>query len=346
MEQQHQPPVEPPPTTPVPNRVLPYILGQYEIKASRAELVVLALVSLVVVGQLARLVWKLWRMGAFITRQQEQEDVRETEKRKVAIVLPFEPMPKSWTAGDALDDFAMLTSGIDGNGEPTFRIRLRRRSSWGGSGRPVHVQVDTNDGGRRKSAGGPLGTIQDGDEDGNEDGEGGSGQNLLSHLGAGSDPEAGHDALVDVGSLGPEPATPTMLPLSSVTEASEINGRRGADDDVTELRPWGQETRLEQAATSEMEKSRSRSPRSPRVLAADQAAMMGALLNAEKDQDVDWKAERPSPVVVGAEVDVPSLTLGFEDPLGVNRLVGLSETDEKNDEGVELEVRDGERRDV
>lgn len=326
-QQPIEPPPPPPATTPQPQpqpratRVLPYILTKHEIKATRAELVALALCVLIVVGQLCRIVWSLWRRGAFVTtqqqeQQQQQEEVTEKRNKEVAIVLPVEP-DQATPADILLESLAVLASSSagDGDGGPTLRFRLRRRSSWGG--RPGHVRLDNSDTQDRRRSAGPLGGLQEGggDEGGDDD----------AREGEGSGAAAGHDALAaaleGLGSLGPEPATPTLLPLS-VAGASDSNGVSGDDEEITE-------------------------PRSPRVLAADQAAMMGALLNAQEDQEVDWKAERPSPVV-GAEVDVPSLAIGFEDPLGVNRLAGSSDADEDEEgyEAVELEARDGGRRDV
>lgn len=317
------------PSPPTPTPALPFLLlSKIALDASRTEILVLASGVLFLASQVCLLVWVLRRTtGGYAAP-------REKEHRKVAIVLPAGADPLSRATADAHDDFAVSTNS-DSNGKDESTLRVRRVSSWGG--RPAHFGSHGPQG-RRKSAG-LLGKRQDSDDDGDDGEEGQTGaQTSLSS--PGPEPPASRGALTalgDMGRMAAELATPAMLPLP------RLGGGQGVEDaEDTELREfgapraWGGLDIL--AAASSIEKPRS--PRSPRVLAADQAAMMDALYT-----EGDWKADA-SPPAVGAEVDAPALAFGFEDPLGVNRLVDLPGKEEEGHEAVELEARDGGRRDV
>lgn len=295
------------PTTPVPTPS--FLLSKNALDASRTEILVLASGILFLASQVCLLVWILRRTSAA---------PHEKDQRKVAIILPDETEPLSPDTADALDDVAIPTMASGSDGKDESILRLRRRSSWGGRS----AQTGPHDPeGRRKSAGW-LSKVEDSDDDNDEEEEKAGAQTLLSsHPGP-----------------GPEPATPTTPPLSSTSggEGNGISGGRAEDTELKELdaqSAWGEPGLLE-AVTPSIEKPLS--PRSPRVLAADQAAIIDALC-AEGDV--------PSPTV-GAEVDAPALAFGFDDPLGVNRLVGLPKKNEQDHKAVELEWRDEERRNV
>lgn len=290
---------------------LPFFLSKNALEASRTEILVLASGILFLASQVCLLVWILRHGGSAPPKK---------DQRKVAIVLPDETRPLSPDTAEALDDFARvaIASGSDGKDDST--LRLRHSSSWGGRSAPLGSQDPQE---RRRSAGW-LGKVQDSDDDSDDEEEGKAGpQNSLSSH---PDPD-------------PEPATPSMLPLSS-TSSDEGNGISGGIAEDTELSQfdaqpaWGGGPDLLDAVTKSIEKPPS--PRSPRVLAADQAAIIDALCS---------EGDPPSPVV-GAELDAPALTFGFEDPLGANRLVDLPEKDKQDHEAVELEWRNRERRDM
>lgn len=302
----HQPPA-PPSSTPA----LPFFLSKNALDASRTEILVLASGVLFLASQVFLLVWILRRGGAAPPRK---------DQRKVAIVLPDEGKPFSPDTAEVLDDFARVAIASGSSGKEDSPLRLRHSSSWGGRS----ALLGSHDSQERRRSAGWLGKMQDSDDDDDND-EAEEKAGAQNSLGSHPDPD-------------PEPVTPTTLPLSR-TSGDEGNGISGGGAEDTELREfdaqpaWGGGPGLLEAVTPSIEKPPS--PRSPRVLAADQAAIIDALC-AEGDL--------PSPVV-GAEVDAPALAFGFEDPLGVNRLVDLPEKNEQGHEAVELEWRDGERRD-
>jgi hypothetical protein len=223
--------------------------------------------------------------------------------------------------------------------------RRRRRSSWGGRpARPdgAHDDDDARGGARRKSAGGLL--IDQAQEGSDDDGGGDDGQEGKRRtLGVGP---PGHDTLAslgDIGRMAAELSIPTLPPRPRLGSSS--GGGAGGDDeggredtghtDVEE--ELGARRAGEEEGGVWVDKKPRGSPRSPRVLAADQAAMMDALLVGDPSKADDGDAPSSSPVA-GAEVDAPALAFGFEDPLGANRLVeDLPGRDQEGREEVELE---------
>ncbi|KAK7702077.1 hypothetical protein SLS64_009938 [Diaporthe eres] len=319
----HAPPV------PAPAPALSLLLSKEALDASRTEILVLASVILFLASQVCLLVWILRRTGAAPTGA----PLKKEQQRKVAIVLPpgTEPSPPTTTDthGDATGN---------SNGDGASHIRLRRSSSWGG--RSSYLGPLPR--GRRKSAGSRLKAgDSDDDDDGNheDETEKKGAQTSLSSPGPEAEPEAGHAALTsfeDVGRVAAALAMPAALPLYSGGGGG--GNHEGAED--TELRDFDPRRAWGEAGLLGASIEKPRSPRSPRVLAADQAAMMGALY-AEEGEERDWKAAAPSPV--GAvERDPLSLASGFDDPLGVNKLVALPRESDEAAEGVELELRGGE----
>lgn len=300
------------PPAPTSTSAFPFLLSKNALEASRTEILVLASGILFLASQVCLLVWMLRRTGAAPPRK---------DQRKVAIILPAETEDPSPGTDDALEDVAIPTIASGSDDKHDSPLRLRHSSSWGGRS----ALPSSHDPQERRRSAGWLSKAQDSDDDDEHDEEEGKvgAQTLLSSC----------------LSLGSKLATPTTLQLSS-TIGDESNGINDGGAEDTELREfnaqpaWGGEPGLPEAVTPPIEKPPS--PRSPRVLAADQAAIIDALC-AEGDP--------PSPVA-GAEVDAPALAFGFEDPLGVNRLVDLPQKDEQGHEAVELEWRDGERRDV
>lgn len=317
---------------PTPTPALSLLLSEKALEATRTEILVLASGILFLASPVFLLVWILCRVGG-------KPAVPEKEERKVSIVLPTETEPQApATDDDAHSERVNATgnSNVDSN-EDTLLLRLRRSSTWGGRS---SAQPGLRPRERRKSAG-TRRKVYASDDDGNEDdgySEKQRPQTSLSspgpELGEEPQPEIGHAALTAFGEMGRVAAalaTPAKLLLpSGGSEGSVDDGGAGA----TELREFDP-----QRASIEKPPS----PRSPRVLAADQAAMMDALC-AEEGEERDWKAAVPSPVG-GDRRDSLDLASGFDDPLGVNKLVGLPAKDEERPEVVELELRDGGSQD-
>lgn len=327
------------PPPPAPSAALSLLLSKKALDASRTEILVLASGILFLASQVCLLVWFLRRTGAAPTAPQKKEQ----QQRKVAIVLPPETEPFPPATADAHEDGtgASATGNSNSSGNDESLIRLRRSSSWGG--RSSHLGSIPR--GRRKSAGSRLAAHDSDDDDDNEEDEGEKqgAQTSLSSPGPEREPEhepepeTDHNALTaigDIGRMAAALATPAALPLPSSGVDSGGAGHEGAED--TELREFDPRRAWGEAGLLGSSIEKPRSPRSPRVLAADQAAMMDALC-AEEGEDGDWKVAAPSPVG-GVERDSFSLAPGFDDPLGVNRLVALPGK-EDSPEGIELESR-------
>lgn len=320
-----------------PAPAFPILLSKKALDASRTEILVLASGILFLASQVCLLVWILRRAGAATAAPHKKE------YRKVAIVLPPETEPFPPAIADAHEDgsSASATGNSNGNGNDECHVRLRRSSSWGGhSSHP-----GSRPPGRRKSAGSRLAAHNSGDDDGNEENEDGKkgAQTSLSSPGPEREPEpepeTDHEALIAIGDIGRVAAAlamPAALPLPSSGVDGGGGNHEGAEDtglrDFDPRRAWGEAGLL----GASIEKPRS--PRSPRVLAADQAAMMDALC-AERGEEGDSKAAAPSPVG-DIEGDLLSLAPGFDEPLGVNRLVAQPGEKEEVPEGIELESRE------
>lgn len=315
---------------PTPTPALSLLLSEKALEATRTEILVLASGILFLASPVFLLVWILFRVGA-------KPAVTEKEERTVSIVLPTETEPQAPATDDAAHSERVNATGNSNvNSNEDTLLRLRRSSTWGGRS----AQPGSRPRERRKSAGSRR-KAYDIDDDGNEDdgySEKQRPQTSLSspgpELGEEPQPEIGHAALTAFGEMGRVAAalaTPAKLLLpSGGSEGGVDDGGAGA----TELREFDP-----QRASIEKPPS----PRSPRVLAADQAAMMDALC-AEDGEDAGWKAAVPSPVG-GDRRDSLDLASGFDDPLGVNKLVGLPAKDEERLQEVELELRDGGSQD-
>lgn len=315
---------------PTPTPALSLLLSEKALEATRTEILVLASGILFLASPVFLLVWILCRVGG-------KPAVTEKEERKVSIVLPTETEPPApATDDDAHSERVNATgnSNVDSN-EDTL-LRLRRSSTWGGRSAQPGLRPRE----RRKSAGSRRKGYGNGDDDAKEDdylGNKGAQTSLSSpgpELGEEPQPEIGHAALTAFGEMGRVAAalaTPAKVLLpSGGSEGGADDGGAGA----TELREFDP-----QRASIEKPPS----PRSPRVLAADQAAMMDALC-AEEGEERDWKADAPSPVG-SAGRDSLDLALGFDDPLGANKLVNLPAKDGERPEEVELELRNGGSQD-
>lgn len=313
---------------PTPTPALSLLLSEKALEATRTEILVLASSILFLASPVFLLVWILWRAGG-------KPAVSEKEERRVSIVLPTETEPSAPATDDTKEESAKATGNSTSNGNEESFLRLRRSSTWGG--RSAHPGSRLR--GRPKSSGSrreAYGSDNDGKED-NEEGLQGP-QTSLSSPGLGPEPqpEVGHAALVAFGGMGRVAAalaTPATLLLPS-GGGEDGGGVLDEEDEATELREFD-------PRRASIEKPPS--PRSPRVLAADQAAMMDALC-AEDGEDADWKAAVPSPVG-GDRRDSLDLASGFDDPLGVNKLVGLPAKYEERPEVVELELRNGGSQD-
>lgn len=317
---------------PTPTPALSLLLSEKALEATRTEILVLASGILFLASPVFLLVWILCRVGG------QPAVTEKEEERKVSIVLPTETEPQApATDDDAHSERVNATgnSNVDSN-EDTLLLRLRRSSTWGGRS----AQPGSHPRERRKSAGSRR-KAYGSDDDGNEDdgySEKQRPQTSLSspgpELGEEPQPEIGYAALTAFGEMGRVAAalaTPAkVLLLSGGSEGGVDDGGAGP----TELREFDP-----QRASIEKPPS----PRSPRVLAADQAAMMDALCTEEGEQR-DWKAAAPSPVG-SAGRDSLDLALGFDDPLGANKLVDLPAKDEERPEEVELELRNGGSQD-
>lgn len=315
---------------PTPTPALSLLLSEKALEATRTEILVLATGILFLASPVFLLVWILCRVGG-------KSAVTEREERKVSIVSPTETEPQApATDDDAHSERVNATGNSNVNSNEDTLLRLRRSSTWGGRS----AQPGSRPRERRKSAGSRR-KAYDSDDDGNEDdgySEKQRPQTSLSspgpELGEEPQPEIGHAALTAFGEMGRVAAalaTPAKLLLPpGGSEGGVDDGGAGA----TELREFD-------PRRAPIEKPPS--PRSPRVLAADQAAMIDALC-AEDGEDADWKAAVPSPVGDDRR-DSLDLASGFDDPLGVNKLVGLPAKDEERPEEVELELRDGGSQD-
>lgn len=335
------------PSLPAPTPTLPLLLlSKTALEAGCTEIIVLASVVLFLASQVCLLVWVLRRAGG-ASPPADSAHKRE-EQRRVSIVLPAETEPSYPATDDTHGDGASaIGKGMDNNDST---LRLRRSSTWSGRA----TTPGSRPRGRRKSAGPRRKPFNDNYDDRNEedDAEKHGAQTSLSS--PGPEPELGPDfeleesraalaAFGDMGRVAAALATPATLSLHSGRGAVEESGDRddgGAGDTETggldPQRAWGEAGLLLGASIE-----KPRSPRSPRVLAADQAAMMDALC-AEEERE-DWKAAAPSPVG-GIGGDLPALASGFDDPLGVNRLVALPGGDDVEvPEEVELESRQGGR---
>lgn len=258
MEPTTETPAPPPPTP-----ALSVFFSQKALDASRTEILVLAAGVLFLASQVCLLVW-------LFSGRPRSAPARE-EKRKVFIFLPDEEKHSSPAAVDIHDD-----SIRTGNENKQSSLSLRRRSSWGGRS----AQPASDPWGRRKSAGSPRKLYDSDDDDGNEEDEGvrQGAQTSLSSPGPETEPEpeAGHVALAAIGDMSRMAAalaTPATLPPRPAGHEAEGGGSgRGTEDtELSEFNPrraWGE---ADPPASSIEE------PRSPRVLAADQAAMMDAL---------------------------------------------------------------------
>lgn len=342
-------PVEPTtqaPSPPAPTPAIPLLLSKTALETSRTELIVLASVVLFLASQVCLLVWVLRRVGGASPPAAPAH--KKEEQRKVSIILPAETEPSPPASDGTHGDGANATGKNNDHNDST--IRLRRSSTWSGRATTPGSHLR----GRRKSAGPRRKAFNDNHDDRNEedDAEKQGGQTSLSSPGPEPgpelelEPEEGRAALTAFRSMGRVAAalaTPVTLALHSGRDAVEGGGDRdGGGGGETETggqdpqRAWGEASLLLGAS---MEKPRS--PRSPRVLAVDQAVMMDALCAEEERQGL--KATVPSPVG-GIEGDPPALASGFDDPLGVNRLMALQgEDDGEGAEEVELESRTGVR---
>lgn len=339
----------PPPSTPT--AALSLLLSKKALDASRTEILVLASGVLFLASQVCLLVWILRRTGAAPATAPDKK-----EGRKVSIVLPAETIPSSPATDDAQNDDANATGDRNSDRINDSLVRLRRSSTWGG--RSSHPGSRPR--GRRKSAG-PRRKAYDHDNDGNEEDETEKqgAQTSLSSPGPEPEPEpqpepepseAGRAALAtafgDMIRVSAAQAAQGALSLrpgggEDVGAATGGGGGGAEDTELSELGPrraWGEASNILDAPVEKPP-----SPRSPRVLAADQAAMMDALYAEEGAEAGDSKAAAPSPVG-DVRRDSLELTSGFDDPLGVNRLVALPREDEEDGpEEVELELREGER---
>lgn len=292
-------PVGPTTQTPSASPSLPLFINKKTLETGRKEILVLALGILFLASQLCLAIW-YFTIPRAAPRKQEQ--------RTLAIILPAETTPFS-THIDTTND-------TNSNGDSL--LRLRRRSTWGG--RSAHPGPSPR--GRRKSASSRR-KAHDSDDDDDDEGAPATLSTLSS---PGLEPEGGRavrratEDMVMAAAL----ATPTtLLPLEpgggpQDTELEDFDSRRA----------WGEAGLL---AASIVKPS---SPRSPRVLAADQAAMMDAFC-----ADEDEQAAAPSPM--GLEEDLLALSSGFDDPLGVNRRAASPRIDEKGPATGETELQDG-----
>ncbi|KAK2605513.1 hypothetical protein N8I77_008346 [Diaporthe amygdali] len=290
-------PVEPNTQTPTASPSLPLSINKKTLETGRKEILVLALGILFLASQLCLAIW-YFTIPRAAPRKQEQ--------RTLAIILPAGTTPFS-THIDTTND-------ADSNGDSL--LCLRRRSTWGG--RSAHPGPSPR--GRRKSASSRR-KAHDSDDD-----DEGAPATLSTLSSPGPEPEGGRAmrrATEDM-AMAAALATPTtLLPLGpgggpQDTELEDFDSRRA----------WGEAGLL---AASIVKPS---SPRSPRVLAADQAAMMDAFC-----ADEDEEAAVPSPV--GLEEDVLALSSGFDDPLGANRRVASPRMDGKDPATGETELQDG-----
>lgn len=339
-------PVEPTtqvPSPPAPTPSLPLLLlSKTALEASCTELIVLASVVLFLASQVCLLVWVLRR--ARCASPPAVSAHKKEEQRKVSIILPAETEPSPPATDDTHGDGASATGKSMDNSDSI--LRLRRSSTWSGRA----TTPGSRPRGRRKSAGPRRKDFNDNYDDRNEEDDAeekqGAQTSLKLELKPDFEPKEGHGTLAafgDMGRVAAALATPATLPLhsgrGSVEEGGDRDGGGAGDKETGDLDPqraWAEASLLLGASIE-----KPRSPRSPRVLAADQAAMMDALC-AEEERE-GFKTAAPSPVG-GIEEDPPALPLGFNDPLGVNRLVALPGEDDGEDaEEIELESRKGGR---
>lgn len=337
------------PSPPAPTPSLPLLLlSKTALEASCTELIVLASVVLFLASQVCLLVWVLRRRAGGASPPAASAH-KEEAQRKVSIILPAETEPSPPATDDTHGDGAGATCKSMDNSDSI--LRLRRSSTW--SGRATVPGSRTR--GRRKSAGPRRKDFNDNYDDRTEEDDAEEKQGAQTSLsspgpelemGPDFEPEEGHGtfaAFGDMGRVAAALATPATLPLhsgrGSIEEGGDRDGGGAGDTETGDLDPqraWGEASLLLGASIE-----KPRSPRSPRVLAADQAAMMDALC-AEEERE-GFKTAAPSPVG-GIEEDPPALPLGFNDPLGVNRLVALPGEDDGEDaEEIELESRKGGR---
>lgn len=335
----------PPPSTPT--AALSLLLSKKALDASRTEILVLASGILFLASQVCLLVWILRRAGAALAAAPDKK-----EGRKVSIVLPAETIPSSPATDDAQNDDANATGDMNSDRINNSLVRLRRSSTWGG--RSSHQGSRPR--GRRKSAGSRR-TMYDHGDDGDEEDETEKqgAQTSLSSPGPEPEPqpepsEAGRAALaaafgdmIRVSAAQAAQGARSLRPGGGEdVGAATASGGGGAEGD-TELSELGPRRAWGEVGVLGCPVEKPPSPRSPRVLAADQAAMMDALCAEEGAEAGDSKATAPSPVG-DVRRDSLELTSGFDDPLGVNKLVALPREDEEDGpEEVELGLREGER---
>ncbi|KAI3395534.1 hypothetical protein diail_1251 [Diaporthe ilicicola] len=284
---------------------LSLLVNKKTLDASRTGILFLAVAFLFLASQICLLIWIFKkRPPAALSSKKEQ--------RKLAIILPGETTPLCPTNIDTTDDSNGACIGTGTGIGDHSDLHLRRSSTWGGRSAD---QGSRHPRGRRRSA--SLWQMADDEDDDSSEGEGA--QTTLSS--PGPEPDAGRG-----GARGDEYMAPALLlPLGDGpqdTELRRLDSRRASGEGLvlmaaSILKPW--------------------SPRSPRVLAAEQAAMMDALC-AEDEGEAAGAAVAPSPV--SDEGDAAALASGFDDPLGVNRRVASPLRDEEGIEGIELELRD------
>lgn len=313
---------------PTPTPALSLLLSEKALEATRTEILVIASGILFLASPVFLLIWILCRAGT------SPATFENKEERRVSIILPTETEPSAPATDDTSDERANATGDNTSNANEESLFRLRRSSTWGGRS----AQTGPRPRGRRKSAGSRRRMHDINDDDGNED-------NYLEHKGAQTSlsspgpelgpepqPEIGHTALGAFGGMGRVAA--------ALTAPATLLSPPGGGEDSGDVNDGGAEaTELREFDPRPASIEKPPSPRSPRVLAADQAAMMDALC-ADEGDDWDWKAAVPSPVgVVGR--DSLDLASGFDDPLGANKLVGFPAKDEEESpEEVELETRE------
>ncbi|KAL1875255.1 hypothetical protein Daus18300_003326 [Diaporthe australafricana] len=228
---------------------------------------------------------------------------RGKEHCKLAIILPGKTAASS-TNIDTTHDANDTTRGVS--------LRLRRSSTWSGRS----ADPDSHPRGRRKSAGSRYKAHDDDDDDISEGGV----QTTLSSPG----PEEPEEFMA---------AAPAKVLLPSPE-----SGDNQQDTELREFDPrrtWGEVGLLAASVVKPP------SPRSPRVLAADQAAMIDALC-----AEGEGKAAAVVLLPMVDEKDTTALASEFDDPLGANRRAATPGRNEERHEGIELELLHGRQQDA